>query len=388
MSCRAPWNTEMVANSLDKSFVNKQLKHHRERILFEREVALLPATQPFVTKAIEIEVMKTNLLELREESKNIIYVMNNLQTDIIAMEQELRQGIVSKDADTSSTIFVRTCPRDECKGYLNTNWRCGLCDFQFCNRCHLEKNENHACNQDDVATAKLLMKNTKPCPSCAALIFKIDGCDQMFCTLCHTAYSWRTGEIERKNIHNPHYYEWVRQANNGEVPREPLDNPCREGRLPDLWELNETVRGSQSQQKHLVFELYRLLSHIMFVELPKYDTTNGNVNNNLHLRIEYMRNNISEVCFKRKLQHFERSQERKKIIHQILSMYYHVGCDMVIEFLSLETNTVAFDKKITEAFNLTDYTNAQFMTMSRTFECVVPYINVPIFTITRRKADQ
>ena len=51
----------------------------------------------------------------------------------------------------------------------------------------------------------------------------VKNCDQMWCTQCHTAFSWKTGKIET-TIHNPHFYEWQRQ--NGTVVRNPNDIEC------------------------------------------------------------------------------------------------------------------------------------------------------------------
>ena len=67
-------------------------------------------------------------------------------------------------------------------------------------------------------------KDTKKCPTCYSLIHKIDGCDQMWCTQCKTAFSWNTLKIENK-VHNPHFYEYLR-ANNHNVPRDINDIPC------------------------------------------------------------------------------------------------------------------------------------------------------------------
>jgi hypothetical protein len=50
----------------------------------------------------------------------------------------------------------------------------------------------------------------------------------MWCTAdnCKTAFSWNSGKIINGTIHNPHYYEWLRRNNNGEIPRNPGDIPC------------------------------------------------------------------------------------------------------------------------------------------------------------------
>ena len=84
---------------------------------------------------------------------------------------------------------------------------------------------NTLADPDTKATAELLSKDTKPCPKCSIPIHKLEGCDQMWCTQCHTGFSWKRGTIENR-IHNPHYYEWQRQNNGGQAPRNPGDFEC------------------------------------------------------------------------------------------------------------------------------------------------------------------
>ena len=84
----------------------------------------------------------------------------------------------------------------------------------------------HVCNADNLASAKLIDAETRACPKCGARVFKISGCNQMFCTACNDcAFDWVTGRIETV-IHNPHYYEFQRQLNGGQAPRVPGDILC------------------------------------------------------------------------------------------------------------------------------------------------------------------
>ena len=87
--------------------------------------------------------------------------------------------------------------------------------------------ENHVCKQEDIDTFKMIVKETRQCPTCSTNIYKIEGCDQMWCTQCHTAFSWRTGRIETV-IHNPHYYEYHRE-NGGQVPNQLGQAECGRG---------------------------------------------------------------------------------------------------------------------------------------------------------------
>jgi hypothetical protein len=92
-----------------------------------------------------------------------------------------------------------------------------------CKDCHEIKGTTqdtpHECNQDNLASAKLIDAETRPCPKCGARVFKISGCNQMFCTACNDcAFDWVTGRIET-TIHNPHYFEFQRQRNGGQAPR-------------------------------------------------------------------------------------------------------------------------------------------------------------------------
>lgn len=107
------------------------------------------------------------------------------------------------------------CPSCEL-GFLNENYICNYCKSKFCNECLTVLNKDHKCKASDKATFKMIKETTKPCPKCACRIYRISGCNQMFCTTCHTGFDWVTGKIITKNFHNPHRMEWLNSLNKNE----------------------------------------------------------------------------------------------------------------------------------------------------------------------------
>ena len=148
--------------------------------------------------------------------------------------EEMSSGAVESE-ELKQNTFIKHCSVADCKGTLNNKWNCRLCEACHCNKCGELKTENeeskangtHVCDPNLVQNLEEIKKNSKPCPKCGVSIFKTEGCDQMFCIVCHTAFSWTTLKIETGRIHNPHYYEIMRK--NGNFRREDGDvRPCDE----------------------------------------------------------------------------------------------------------------------------------------------------------------
>ena len=52
----------------------------------------------------------------------------------------------------------------------------------------------------------------------------------MWCIKCHQAFSWKTGAIDNGPVHNPHYYQWMKEG--GGIQHQPGAEIC--GGLPML----------------------------------------------------------------------------------------------------------------------------------------------------------
>ena len=340
--CDKEWTRQFLSNHFTHSFLNKEYKKHREDTLFNTERALMPATQPLVENQMKRERIFVELEELRNQIKTL-----NNNTYILNAEY-YRLGRRNTENIRERSQFIRACPDAECRGFLSSQWKCGICEKWTCPSCHLvkgvERDSPHECNPDDVLTASLISNDTKSCPSCGTGIFKIDGCDQMWCTQCNTGFSWRTGIVETNHIHNPHYFEWLRR--NGDQQRQQggdLENgPCRERVIDNLFVRSITNLINCQRIKSLVppeelvdlrkrvYEYCENISHLHRVQFPYYQF---NVNrNNEDLRIQYMRNMITEEKFKFQLQQSDKKSQKMREISNILNMVILTTTDILHRF--------------------------------------------------------
>lgn len=209
--------------------------------MFDAEKARLPESQQY---AAAVKEARKLIVELKRNQKDLIEDLREKRRTLKNGEtyeeeadalRDNRQSIWECEmtdrtfgrsagvahAPVKKASFIKACPADSCRGFLGEDFVCGLCSTAFCSECHESLEAGHTCNADTVASVKALAKESKPCPTCAAVISKIDGCDQMWCTQCQTTFSWRTGLKELGRIHNPHYYQWMRL--NGGLAREPGD---------------------------------------------------------------------------------------------------------------------------------------------------------------------
>lgn len=315
MNCKKEWDRSFLSKNFSKSFLNTTLKKKREDLLFDREKALLPATQPFVEAIIhyeeltkEMETIRTKIRELESQYRTLGFKRESLEINNPNVPRETR-------------VFIKSCPSSDCKGFLSTNWTCGLCHNKTCRECHEIEDEEHKCDPSNVETAKLLSADTKSCPNCGTQIFKIEGCDQMFCTQCHTPFSWRTGMIENGHIHNPHYFEWLRKNPGQHQLRNVNDIQC--GRDMNHFFIHGlitrlTYNGVDTKYIDSIVEICRNIIHLREIEVPRYRV--NAINNNRDLRIRYMRNQISETELKRSLQKREKEMDKKTNISNVLQM--------------------------------------------------------------------
>jgi hypothetical protein len=386
--CEGEWTRQFLKQEFTQVFINGKYKKHREDVLFNIERSLLPATQPIVEAIVTKDRIQTNILGIRYE---IAQLENQIR--ILHDEYRLADRIVTGRAQETvvRAQFVRACPDSECRGFLSTQWKCGICEKWTCPECHeikgSQRDGEHECNPENVATAQLLSQDTKPCPNCKTGIFKIDGCDQMWCTQCHTAFSWRTGRIENV-VHNPHYYEWMRRnAVNGVIPRNPGDivggggNHCpmnmeithnTANHIADSilrrFKADNKSREEANQLVHTISSWCRRIIHLRHNEMVRYRY--DYLRNNQYYRIEYMRNRLSEEKFKTIIQQNNKKHEKNREILNILTLLYDTCTDIILRFCQKIQNfssEYSIEELSNELVAIVTYSNECFIDIARTY---------------------
>ncbi len=232
MLCKKGWTLRLIRDLLGYRVVNK-IHDKRFEIALKREYTRLDNEKVNLYKLKEVEAKKKLINETREEMRDLKKLFednvttnpqSSLQKFMLYQEKQrliktLKFEILkiqNKDGILKSVpSFILKCPKRKCDGVIDPDSEtCVKCYIDVCMICgkKIPYSDIHICDEEDIQTVKMLKENTKNCPKCASCIFRAEGCTQMFCTICHTAFDWLTMCIITNGIHNPHYYELVRKG--------------------------------------------------------------------------------------------------------------------------------------------------------------------------------
>lgn len=437
--CHTAWPQEFQVDYLTATFRNGPLKAHKRAVLLERERAQLPATMPdAVAYKAAAEFIETHSAQTKsltsliygcEEYKALSTLRNACDAAIRASGNDFRdrvrymngaeyadfkmridaanaawqlateiprnelkelnallhapRTIVAHYGRTDSAqqqqqtyTYLYKCVRSGCAGFLKM-WACELCATQVCSECRMERCEaEHTCDPIVKESISAITEQAKPCPSCAAMISKVDGCDQMWCTQCKTAFSWTSGAIETAVIHNPHYYHWMR-TQVGVVPaRAPaMDGNCEAYILdavehtivPYLTDTNDDERRVAAAR---IFDSIRKLRHLEVVRLGEYRqyiTYYNDPDWRRVLRVRILIGDLTEHGWAHALLEKTSRYERTQAEMALLTMYIQTSKDILgqivgssdtskftkiyAEYQGLLTYTLAADEKLKDVYN-------------------------------------
>ena len=398
MNCKRAWNREFIDSYLSMSFRKNALKTHREAILLDREKARLPLLQPRISAKVRAEEMNKEILESMKTIQDMEKTIAAARTEVYRFQnrqhrlREIAAGRIppeaeNQDADKKEVRqFTQKCPVDDCRGFLSSQWKCGTCQTYICNECLVPKGKErdaaHTCNEDTKATAALIRKETKPCPKCGMGICKVDGCDQMWCVSCQTPFSWTTGRLVFGVVHNPHYYQWLREQNGGEAPRVAGDVPC--GGLVNFYTIERgfTNKIYASARKKEVEAIHRLTAELLDQHLRQFARFDE-VPDNGDLGIDYTLKLINEEEWKKKLWQRETKREKSLELRGPLDLLANVCSEVLRRMAEIhqviaetpETKKKQFSDLLNQLRTLKKYVNGELTKIGVRYGCMVPAVS-------------
>ena len=464
MGCKKIWDERFLRDHFPKAWMNKNYKNKIKNVLFEKELSYIPASMTLAGRVNthkrdlakyyeymandhrfdeQINKLKKelallglgNAIENKEKIKEITTEIKNLTTkktkipkvslpnkislDPNAVERFRRDGTryyttvhITEEEKQIKNTSVK-CSTDSCLGYLDSNSHCNACNKDICKKCNQEKVKEHKCKKEDIETVEYLQKNTKGCPKCGIRTSKVDGCDQMWCVDCKTAWNWSTGDIVTGHIHNPEYFRYMRERGL-QIPQNPNQHHnynnrnygCVDREIFDMrFNLLFRERGVRNVGlenfnigKYTVAHLHTFCDNL-FRHLDNFRLQNGRKNETRGIglqelgiyyrevhefdtykvkRISYIMKNITEEEFKSSIIKGHREMEYKNMIYllcETLTMVIEDTLRKIQEYLVKtvmpENRTLSgeyFSKEVfDELLNYMDYFNNESKKISELF---------------------
>jgi hypothetical protein len=432
MNCKQLWEYQFVHEHVPAAVI-KRLSTGTKKRLRETETALMPETQLYVEYGKGIDTVKTKeymdfIREMNEYSLKIAeedikpkrdmearWTFQMIKQDAKEQSQRLyghiqdwrRNRIICADfkdiipeelynkhfrnqshyfaKKKSEPTVLCPCPAENCRGFVSrAKHQCGVCDQKVCGKCLVptKPEEEHTCQESDVQSAEMVLKTSKPCPKCAARIHKIEGCDQMWCTQCNTPFSWRTGEaIVGGVIHNPHYYEWLRNHRPAANHEEPALNNC-EG-LPEAFHVNrhiEFVFYREYNFTRFVREVHRKCVHYQQVEQRAVRNNQDPkiaFQKNLDIRMRWLSHEMTDKQFETTLHRRYKQDLVNQRVNQVYELMVTLCSDVFHRILREDENSEGVRNRYTSEFKeIFEYANSRFEVLEKIYKNKMPRVHL------------
>jgi len=236
----------------------------------------------------------------------------------------------NKEVQVEGYCYAFRCEKPDCHGLVDIKtYTCNNCKTKYCSDCfkELTDNKQHICNEEDKLTATRIKSDSRPCPKCAARIYRISGCNQMFCTNCHTGFDWTTGHLILHEFENPHRTEWLE------------DRQLRDYENNDEFVQDQQVVSYNLEWQRRVYEINTFTNKIINIQ-SKYEDNNFRY---FELRCYYILNIINEKMYNEQVGELAKSTFVMDVLVQIYQNYINNIRNLLIDYVrrlnSFITNT-------------------------------------------------
>jgi hypothetical protein len=411
MQCKKLLSNTFLTDNLNKSWVQKEYKEYRSKLLADDAISKLSEVMDLAVKYkdwLEADTEHKKLMDTlavleektRQQRIKCNYAYDRQMRLKDRYDNETEHDCLDDDTIKESKKYIMPCPASDCRGYLSRQYECGLCHLFTCKQCHAiigpTKDTWHECIEEQRLSTQLIQKETKPCPSCGTRIFKISGCDQMWCpgsegvdgTICNTAFSYSTGLKSTGPVHNPHFYEYARLINVVQPDTQDAQHPCPEAIIAvhtfvdRLHILIPHPHNKLLREKLLAY--HRLAVHIHAVEIDGIHKKLEKCNNK-HPRVLFVLQKINKEELTKILYSNDVTQQKLKLILNVFELFGVVLKEKLRKIANAvkELPWYTLDEKdralqctaeLEELEVLRGYCNEQFKSISLAVNQAVPHL--------------
>jgi len=318
-ACGHDMSYEYIHPHFSKRFWKQEYMEYVCREIRRIEATRFPATMSFVAQKHRVRELQAQLSALQRQYAELSAQQAHLRAQMLELYREMK-----RDDAPAFPRYIR-CGNAECRAYVSHNDpTCIVCHATTCVRCHgrcVDDGTPHQCDEAVAQSISVIQAECRECPSCHAHIHRIDGCDQMYCTVCRTPFSWTTGQIITGAFHNPH------------LPRtDEQGGECGGGRLPMR---NEVVLLVESycypRMSRWLLDTYDMLVRFRRVDLHTLLNSRLDFHTHLqsridiieHAHIEHARIESFESTCMKKWYKVEQKIRLNIALRDILTSYLH-----------------------------------------------------------------
>jgi hypothetical protein len=256
----------------------------------------------------------------------------------------------------------------------------------------------HTCKQEDIDSVKEIRQHSRACPNCKARIFRISGCDTMWCTKCNTGFNWRTGVIikDARDLHNPHYIDFVRSnpgfqytTNANEEKKaadhktnQVLDNPCdritiETIQLPIMSTVyrNADIIPGDNRLRTIIVGFQQQMLHVRDYARRKFAT--GNQYDEIDYALRYLTKQWDEKRWRIMIEHHDRFRQTNQEYIDVILTWLVVMNDLFTIHLSSKLKDKDAVHFIEQMKKITEYTNQTLLDMNKLYKRKTTLIEMP-----------
>jgi len=334
MFCDKNLSYSFIRENVSVSWANKDYLNRRTEHLMSREKSLLPDSQYDVKRELDRRECSKEEVKIYSKIYELQTLVSKLHYQINDIWRNHRLQFPQKQKDNELKITRRRCPIEDCEGFLESDWKCGICKIKCCSHCGESQNDDHVCDEDTKSTFQMIKNDSRPCPQCGIPIYKWQGCNQMYCTQCSCMFDYRTGKLETGFFHNPHYFEAI---DNGTIRNHPRQQQNMCG-MPDAHEFTRRVKDirvimsrSGKPERFLVrlVNLFSFIGHVTALTLVRRWTDREFDNVCKTMRRDYLLKELSEEKWFQSLKEIEKKREKNTEIRQLVTLFRDVARDCI-----------------------------------------------------------